>query len=145
MNPIERIEWDPKYSVDIEEIDTHQKKMFELFNQLIDLKEAKKDTKECINMISEINEYSKFYFSIEERLLRRKGYPDFGSHAKAHRQFTKRSISLRREIAEDIENLSYEVIDELRNWLVDHILTFDSMYVPFLRINRFVEEAKQKN
>ncbi len=145
MNPVEKVEWDPKYSVDIEEIDTHQKKMFELFNQLIDLKEAKKESKECINMISEINEYSKFYFSTEERHLRRKGYPDFAIHAKAHRQFTKRSISLRREIAEDIENLSYEVINELRNWLIDHIVTYDAMYIPYLRINRFVEEAKQKN
>ncbi len=31
MKDIKKMEWDPKYSVDIEEIDNHQKKMFDLF------------------------------------------------------------------------------------------------------------------
>ncbi|RLC25502.1 MAG: chemotaxis protein [Deltaproteobacteria bacterium] len=142
MSGIEKIEWDPKYSVDIEEIDTHQKKMFELFNQLIDVKESTTETKAYINMIAEINEYSKLYFSTEEKILKKGGYPDFQTHSKTHRQFTKSFISLRREISEDIENLSYDVIRELRNWLIDHILTFDSCYVPFLRINKYIEDSK---
>ncbi|SDU16583.1 bacteriohemerythrin [Desulfobacula phenolica] len=145
MIDIEKIEWDPKYSVDIEEIDVHQKKMFELFNQLIDMKKTKTDNKDCINMVSDINEYSKFYFSAEERYLKKKGYPDFGAHAKAHRQFTKASITLRREISDDIGNLTGEVIKELRDWLIDHILTLDSLYIPFLRIDKYIEESKRKN
>ncbi|MCP3872407.1 MAG: hemerythrin family protein [Desulfobacteraceae bacterium] len=142
MSDIEKIDWEPKYSVDIEEIDEHQKKMFELFNKLIDLKNSYINSKDCVNMISEINEYSKLYFSTEERYLRKKGYPDYLAHSKSHRQFTKNSISLRREISEDIENLTDDVIDGLRNWLITHILTFDSLYIPFLRINKFIEESK---
>jgi len=145
VSTIEKVEWDEKYSVDIEEIDVHQKKMFELFNQLIDMKQSGADTKEFVNMISMINECSRLYFSTEEKYLRKKGYPDFKSHSKAHRQFTKASISLRREISEDIENLSDDVISELRNWLINHILTSDTLYVPFLRINKYIEESKQKN
>lgn len=145
MNPIEKIEWDEKYSVDIEEIDTHQKKMFELFNQLIDMKKSKAVSKECVNMISVINEYSKLYFSTEEKYLKKKGYPDFALHSKAHRQFTKSTISLRREISEDLNNLTNDVIAELRNWLINHIVIQDSLYVPFLRINKYIEESKVKN
>jgi len=134
------MEWDSRYSVDIEEIDNHQKKMFELFDELIDKKELNLETKEYINMIARINEYSRLYFSAEEKLLKKNGYPDFGEHAKAHRQFTKSFISLRREISDDVENLSWDVIAELRNWMINHILTFDSLYIPFLRINRYVEQ-----
>ena len=72
MSGIEKIEWESKYSVDIEEIDTHQKKMFELFNQLIDIKASSDDTKVYVNMISEINEYSKLYFKAEEKILKKK-------------------------------------------------------------------------
>lgn len=144
MSDIEKIEWEPKYSVDIEEIDTHQKKMFELFNQLIDVDKTQEDSKDCINIISDINEYAKLYFSTEEKYLRKKGYPDFKAHAKVHRQFIKTSISLRREIAEDIANLTDEVIIELREWLINHILTLDSFYVPFLRINDYIEKSKRK-
>ena len=145
MSGVEKIEWDSKYSVDIEEIDTLQKKMFDLFNQLIDISKTEIDTKACINMISEINEHSKLYFGTEEKYLRKKRYPDFGTHSKAHRQFIKRSISLRREISEDIANLTDDVIIELRDWMINHILTLDFFYVPFLRIDKYIEESKQKN
>lgn len=145
MGNIEKILWEKKYSVDVEEIDVHQKKMFELFNQLIDMKSSKTDIKDCINVITEINEYSKLYFSTEEKYLKKKGYPDFHSHSKAHRQFAKISISLRREISENEDSLTLDVIEEMRNWLINHILTRDTQYIPFLRINQYIEDSKKKN
>ena len=139
-----KIEWNPAFSVDVEEIDTYQKKMFELFNELITLKQKKADTKAVTNLISEINDYGKLFFSTEEKILKRKKYPDFEAHSKSHRQFVRSAISLRREIAEDINNLTMEVILELRDWLVEHIQTSDSLYVPFLRIHQYIEEAGKK-
>ncbi len=145
MSEITPMEWDSDFSVDIEEIDDCQKNMMKLFNQLIALKGNKKDGKEIINMISEINEYSKLYFSTEEKILKKNGYPDFAVHSKSHRQFTKRSISLRRELSEDIGNLTDDVIDQLRQWLINHIREMDSQYVPYIRIKKYVETSNQKN
>jgi len=142
MGDIDKIEWDQKYSVDIEEVDRCQKKMFELFNELIDLKSENRDAKEYINKISEINDFAKLFFSIEEKVLRQKKYPDYQNHAKAHRQFIKSSISLRREIADDIGNLTDEVIMEVRDWLINHILTKDVLYVPFVRITNYIGQTK---
>jgi len=140
-----KIEWDQKFSVDVAEIDMHQKKMFALFNELIDLKQEKSDPKTFANMVSDINDYGKLYFSTEEKILRKKGYPDREIHARAHRRFIRSAISLRREIAEDVDNLTMDNILELRNWLVDHIKTSDSLYVPFLRIHQYIEDSMQKN
>ena len=106
---------------------------------------SKTDIKDCVNVITEINEYSKLYFSTEEKYLKKKGYPDFNSHAKAHRQFAKISISLRLEVSENEASLTFDVIEEMRNWLINHILTLDSRYIPFLRINQYIEAAKKKN
>lgn len=144
MTTEKMMDWDEKFSVDIEEVDIYQQKMFELFNQLIELKENKKDAKECINLISEINEASKQYFAIEEKILRKNKFPDFSTHSKAHREFTKRSIALRREIAEDINNLTTDVIIELRQWLIDHIETLDALYVPFIRITDYIKSTEKK-
>ncbi len=145
MNAIKKIDWTPEFSVDVEHIDKHQKKMFEFFNQLIELKQNKKDTKACINLISEIHDYSKLYFSEEEKYLKKKKYPDFGAHSKAHRQFIKTSITFRREISESIDNLTYEMIDELRGWLINHIREMDSLYIPFVRIQQYIEDLSRKN
>ncbi|MCG8683355.1 MAG: bacteriohemerythrin [Desulfobacterales bacterium] len=137
-------EWDEKYSVDIPELDECQKEILSKFNTLIELKVNKADAKTVTNMISEINDFSKMYFAKEEKLLRKRKYPDLDTHSKAHRQFIKNSISLRREIAEDVENLTMEVIVELRDWLVDHIETSDSLYVPFLRIHQYIDDVDKK-
>jgi len=143
MEKIEIIEWDERLSVDIPEIDELQKKMFALLNVLIDLKNKSKDAKECSNMVAEINEYSRYFFSKEEEHLKKSGYPEINSHAKEHRKFIKMTISLRRQVTEDKENLTYESIKQMRDWLVDHIITSDLLYVPFLRTTRYIKECKK--
>ena len=140
---IEKIEWDERLSVDIPEIDELQKKMFALLNVLIDLKHNQKDAKECSNMVAEINEYSRYFFSKEEEYLRKNGYPEIDTHAKEHRKFIKTVISLRRQVTEDKDNLNYDVIKQMRDWLVDHIITSDLMYVPFIRTNTYLKELKK--
>ncbi|MDD9304391.1 MAG: hemerythrin family protein [Desulfobacter sp.] len=140
-----KIEWEEKFSVDIPELDECQKALFEKFNALIDLKAENADAKAVINMISEINDFSKMYFSKEEKMLRTKKYPDLETHAKAHRQFIKNAISMRREIAEDINNLTMEALVQQRDWLVDHIQTSDCLYVPFLRIHQYIDGTQKKN
>ena len=144
MTEIGKIEWDPKYSVDVEEIDNFQKKMFDMFNELIDMKNINSDAKAYTSLISDINDFSKLYFSREEKILKKRGYPDFDSHTKAHRQFIRSSISLRREIAEDVNNLTLEAIMELRDWLINHIETSDSLYIPFLRIHQYIDDRTKK-
>ncbi len=139
-----KMEWDPKFAVDVEEIDTHQKKMFELFNDLIDLKQKKAEAKAFANLISEINDFGKLFFAVEEKVLKKKGFPDYESHIKDHRKFIKNTISLRREIVDDPENLSMEAILELRDRLTDHIERKDAMYTPFLRIHQYIDGAGAK-
>lgn len=138
------IEWDEKYSVDVPEIDECQKQLMDMFNALIDVKTNKGEAKDVANLINEINDFSKIFFLKEEKILGRKGYPDFETHAKAHRRFTKKAIGLRREIAEDVDNLSIEDIVELRDWLVTHFESADTLFIPFLRIHRYVEECEKK-
>jgi len=142
MEKLEKIEWDKQLSVDIKEIDDLQQKMFALFNALIDLKERDAEAKECANMIVEIHDYSRYYFSREEDYMRKNNYPDLNFHKKEHRLFVKMTINFRRQVLDDRENFSCDLIKTIRGWLVDHILTYDLLYVPFLRINRYIEECK---
>ena len=144
LSSLEKIDWDPGLSVDIEEIDELQKKMFALLNVLIDLKEKGAGEKEISTMVAEITEYSRYYFSKEEEYLKKSGYPELNLHIKEHRQFIKTTINLRREVSEDNKNLTYKIIKELRDWLVDHVITSDLMYVPFLRTCNYIDECKIK-
>ena len=138
------IEWDDKYGVDIPETDEFRKKLLDMFNSLIKMKKENADGKDITNLITEINDFSKIYFSREEKLLAKRKYPDLDVHSKSHRQFIKKAIGLRREIAEDVNNLPIEDIISLRDWLLEHFTTNDSLFVPFLRIHGYIEEVESK-
>ncbi|SRR6056297_655937 len=138
------IEWDEKYSVDVPELDECRKQLMDMFNSLIEIKTNKGEAKDVVNWVTEINEFSKIFFSKEEKILGRKGYPDLDIHSKAHRQFIKKIIGLRREIAEEVDNLAVEDIVELRDWLIRHFEARDTLFIPFLRIHRYVDECENK-
>ncbi len=113
---------------------------------MIDIRASKKvDAKAAVNMISDISQCIKMFFSSEERLLKQKGYPDFEPHSKAHRQFIKSTIALNRDVTADIDNLTMDIIIELRDWFLEHIETNDSLYVPFVRIHQYIEDNKKKS
>lgn len=138
------IEWDKRYSVDVPELDECQKQLMDMFNTLIKMKTNKGDAKDVANLVTEINDFSKIFFSKEEKILNQKGYPDLDTHSKSHRRFIKKAIGLRREIAEDVDNLAIEDIVELRDWLVSHFESTDILFIPFLRIHRYVDECEGK-
>jgi len=138
------IEWDEKYSVDVPELDECRKQLMDMFNNLIEMKTNKGDTKDVANLVTEINDFSKIFFSKEEKILGRKRYPDLGTHSKAHRRFIKKAIGLRREIAEDVDNLAIEDIVGLRDLLVTHFESLDTLFIPFLRIHKYVDECENK-
>ncbi|MCP3898563.1 MAG: hemerythrin family protein [Desulfobacteraceae bacterium] len=137
---MKKIEWTKELSVDIPEIDELQKKMLALINALIDLMEGGAEGKECSNMISEISEYSKYFFSIEEEYLAKSKYPELTNHSKRHRKFETFVMDLRRLVVDDKNNLNAEMINNLRDLLIDHIKTYDLKYIPFLRTNCFIDK-----
>ncbi|MBF0378852.1 MAG: hemerythrin family protein [Desulfamplus sp.] len=139
------IEWEQSLSVDIPEIDELQKKIFAMLNGLINNHDQDDEiVKDGAAMVAELTEYSRYYFSKEEEYLRRCGYPDIDCHSKEHRQFIKNTINLRRQVSEDKKNLCYDSVSNLRDWLVNHISGTDHIYVPFVRINNYVEECRIK-
>lgn len=139
---IRKVNWYEKYSVDIQEIDDCQKKIFNLFNELIDKKRSNADIKEITSMISTITDCAKSYFLIEEKHMKKGGYPDCDAHAKNHRRcFIKELKNFRRKVADDDKYFTNDAIKELRDWLINHILRDDSLFVPFLRINSYLKEV----
>lgn len=138
------IEWDKKYSVDVPELDACQKQLMDMFNALIEMKTNKGSAKDVANLVTDINDFSKIFFSKEEKILGQKGYPDLDTHSKSHRRFIKKAIGLRREIAEDVDNLAIEDIVALRDWLITHFESADTLYIPFLRIHRYVDECEDR-
>ena len=90
-----------------------------------------------LEVIDQLYVYSINHFRREESIQRKIGYPQSLSHKNAHSVLQKELETLKKEIketksAEEISNRSTEIINFLRNWLINHVLKEDIKLRPFL-------------
>lgn len=125
--------WDPRYSVDVREIDDQHKKLFEIINKLDDHMRLGKGKEILGSVLREMVNYTKIHFATEERILRDSGYPDYDQHKAVHEKITDRVSTIHKEYLEgNGSHMSIETMNYLNNWLAKHILGTDQKYSPHL-------------
>lgn len=126
------IKWDPKYSVNIAEIDKQHQKIMDLINQLHDAMLVGKSKDVVGKVLGELVQYTVHHFGTEERLFAKHGYPDRVTHKVEHDALTKRAGELKAQFDGGKAPVTIEVLKFLRDWLTHHILGSDHKYVAFL-------------
>ncbi len=123
------ITWDDKkYSVSIPSIDIQHKKLVDLINKLHNgmmTGTAKSLIKE---IIIELVDYTKTHFKYEEELLIKCGYDEFGQHKRIHESFIDRIVDFQGQYLKGEILLSIDIINFLRDWLMNHIAGSDKKY-----------------
>ncbi len=124
--------WDPKFSVNIREIDNQHKKLFELINNLHDSMKTGKGKEALGKILSELADYTVNHFSAEEKLFQTYGYPEQAQHKKMHTDLTKQVMDLKGKLDKGDVIITIEVMNFLKDWLNNHILVSDKKYSAFL-------------
>lgn len=110
------------------------------FINTIELVLQKPEEKEMLlAVIEQLREYASNHFRREEAIQRRIQYPQSIHHKKEHSLLLKEIENLIIEIkatksAEEIAKRSTDIIDILRNWLINHVLKEDMKLKPYLEI-----------
>ncbi len=135
-----KFDWDEKFSVGNEEIDSQHKTWIGIYNDLVEnmsktIDKAGLDVKSEILM--KISEYADYHFHFEEEYMRSIGYPDVDKHWRLHKDFRNEIYRIHRQYHEGSIVLSSEILSTIKNWLMDHILKED------MKIRRFIESGKQ--
>lgn len=80
-------------------------------------------------MIGELTEnlvqYTLFHFESEEQLFAEIEEQKRNKHLEKHKYFSEKIKDFQRAYKNSAENLSYEIMTFLRDWLQDHILFTD--------------------
>ena len=126
------INWEEKYSVKIKDIDDQHSKLIDLINQLHEaMKEAK--GKEVVGgIISELVSYTKHHFSAEEKLMKENSYPEYAKHKTEHDNLTNKVVEFQNSYKSGKAPLSMDLMQFLKDWLVNHIMKVDKEYSGFL-------------
>lgn len=120
--------WKSEYSVGMEVLDEHHKKLFSLLNQLYESTMHSKKVDNLPIIINDLREYTEYHFLAEERYMRSNGFPDTDGHISKHRDFKRRIESLDAQCRADDLEVTRELIIVLGSWLLHHVLEEDRRY-----------------
>ena len=127
------VEWSDALSVGIQEIDEQHKVLISLINRLFDetiVNQA--PIKVTEEILTELVEYTKVHFAVEESLFRIFDYPEIEAHMKRHVDLKAQVLDLQKKINQGQTMINSELLMFLKNWLTNHILQEDKLYAPFL-------------
>jgi hemerythrin len=122
------IKWKNEYSVNVEEIDGQHKEYLKLVNELYDAINTQKTRENLSKIIGRLIEYADFHFSTEEKYFREFKYPLAKEHIIEHRKFSEKMDELSKKHKNKEIEISFELVDYLEDWLVDHLAKQDKKY-----------------
>ena len=123
------IVWTSRYETAVAEIDNQHKKLVELINRLFDSISAN-DKQVILNQIfTELVNYTVYHFKFEEDLMQKHGYVDFKKHKEAHSLFVEKVNFYASKLSVSDNKMLLELINFLREWLLNHILLADKEMV----------------
>jgi hemerythrin len=85
-----------------------------------------------LNILSQLNEYTKSHFMEEEALLKENQYPALETHKNEHAVFIAKVSGFIQEFHTNNLSLNDEMLAFLKNWLIDHIMQTDKEYGAYL-------------
>ncbi len=129
------IEWNDKYSVNISLIDEQHKKLFEIINKAIIATKHSKVTKDVLGILDEMTEYALKHFEIEERYMKEFNFPEYLTHRKEHIDFTNNTIDYKNKVVGGDFQIINEILEYLKQWLVNHIQVTDKKYIGCFKKN----------
>jgi len=126
------VPWSTNLSVGIAELDEDHRHLVELVNRLYATMKGKRGKEEIGSILDDLIRYTADHFGREERLFSKYGYPDSERHNRIHRKLVEQVSAFREDFARGTAMVDMELLNFLRDWLVNHIKIEDKKYGPFL-------------
>ena len=128
---MEKIIWNENLSVGVAEIDRQHKQLVGILNQLLDMQGVTVASETISDTLTRMTDYADYHFNSEEGLMQKYAYPEFETHRKEHVAFMRKTAELAMGTMAYRQTIPTEVLDYLKNWLVEHIMVSDMKYKPF--------------
>ncbi|MDI6800710.1 MAG: bacteriohemerythrin [Thermodesulfovibrionales bacterium] len=132
------LQWHDKYKVNIIEIDAQHKKLFALYNELLNAMYKGEGYDVLEKCLDELIRYIGTHFLTEENYMLKFNYPAYEEHKKLHFELIKTTLNLHKEFRERKTVLTEEVVDFLNDWLTNHVLQVDQQYASFFKKRGYI-------
>ncbi len=119
------VSWKDEYGVGVVSVDQQHQKLFSLLNALEAHLHGGAPKMDVDRAVAELEQYYRYHFTDEERMLGMLGTAPSADHRKQHAWFIAEvaKAGLDRVEGKDVNPL--DLVEFLRDWLVNHILVVD--------------------
>ena len=128
--PMETITWSSAFSVENEELDNQHKEFLELIREAYAKIGGRLSHGELDGLLDRLYAHANSHFATEEKYFKEINYERAEEHIKMHNEIRAEILRFKEKSNGDVsEKIAWELIDFLENWLVDHIMKQDKLYV----------------
>lgn len=124
---VEKIIWSKEFSIGNEKIDSEHKTLFEIYNNLLDIK----NREEFARILTKMTDYGLMHFKKEEAYMEELLYPKLLVHKNFHRDYIYRVAMYNVDLLSTNPPDPKEILKFLRKWWTYHILHNDFEYEKF--------------
>jgi hemerythrin-like metal-binding protein len=122
-----KIQWQTMFEIGVPAIDMQHRKLVGMINQLEDALTAGKGlvNEEIGSVLIQLVEYTQYHFAEEEQLQKEIGFSEYPQHVESHKQLLAQVKAILVKIKKGGTINVFEMMNFLRDWLVNHIITED--------------------
>ena len=129
------VTWSDDYSIENERLDDHHKLLFELINRLGRGIADNNNALLELEVLTQLENYAMTHFIYEEIYMLDISYKDMEDHIAQHNLFRAKVGELRQLYCGVGEAGKQEVIEYLKKWAENHIVTEDNKIAQWKRLN----------
>ncbi len=129
------LKWEESYNTGIASIDTQHKVIIKILNELHDVVLVNREENKLSDILNELVQYTIYHFDEEEKLMHKYGFIEVKQHKEEHQMFIEKMGSLEEKLAQGHPFIVFDLIEFLKDWLIEHIMDVDQRYVSFFKEN----------
>ncbi|MGB3211147.1 MAG: bacteriohemerythrin [Desulforhopalus sp.] len=126
------LRWSDSLSVGIDSIDSQHRKLVDLINELHKQMNSGSAKEAVGRTLAQLVEYTGEHFQHEEKLFAEHDFPEQDAHKEMHKKLVNQVLAFQDQFKKGEKDVSLELMEFLKDWLVDHIKKTDKQYSPFL-------------
>lgn len=125
---IKLLDWSDDLSVGIEELDEQHRALMALVNAMHDAMHRRHGGEMVEDILNQLLEASRIHFAVEESLMRILDYSQYMEHKAQHADLLDHLGKLTEGVATGEILINFELLHELKIWLVKHVQESDRQY-----------------
>lgn len=125
--------WNAEWDTGVELIDQQHRQLLAQFDQVLKALQVKGQDRHFGSLLAFLADYVELHFSSEEALMVEVGFPDLTRHRAIHDEMRARVRALLEDYETSSDLVTFELLEFLTNWLIDHISVEDRRVAEYIR------------